>query len=102
MFAIIARLVARIGHSRATGLLVACGLLIGMVVAGGVVLLLIGLRYDAIANSERELKNLALTISEEMDRGLQGVDLLQLGLIEHMRQLGIASPETFEQQMNSF
>ena len=60
------------------------------------------MRANDIANAGRELKNLSLILSEELDRRLEGLDLLQLGLIEHMRQLGIASPESLKQQMTSF
>ena len=60
------------------------------------------LRANDISDAERELKNLSFILSEELDRRLEGLDLLQLGLIEHMRQLGIESPKSFKQQMTSF
>ena len=55
-----------------------------------------------IADAERELKNLSFILSEELDRRLQGLDLLQFGLIEHMQQLGIELPELFKREMTSF
>lgn len=94
--------IGMIGRARARHLLVACGLLIGLTLACSAALVFIQLRQDDIVNSERELKNLALTIADQVDSGLQGVDLLQLGLIGHMRALGITSSDSFEQQMKSF
>ena len=94
--------IGMIGRARARHLLVACGLLIGLTLACSAALVFIQLRQDDIVNSERELKNLALTIADQVDSALQGVDLLQLGLIGHMRELGITSTKSFEQQMKSF
>lgn len=101
MLSRIARLAAFIGHARARLLLVACGLLIGLTVAAGAVLLLLDLRRHNIADTERELKNLSLILAEETDRSFQAAELVQLGLIEHMRELGIDSPEEFEARMGS-
>ena len=33
------------------------------------------------------MKNLSFILSEELDRRLQGLDLLHVGLIEHLQQL---------------
>jgi diguanylate cyclase (GGDEF)-like protein len=94
--------IGMIGRARARHLLVACGLLIGLTLACSAVLVFIQLRHDDVDDSERELKNLALTIADQVDSSLQGVDLLQLGLIGHMRELGITSPESFENEMKTF
>ncbi len=67
----------------------ACGLAIGLVLAAAATWFIVALRANDIADAERELNNLSLILSEELDRRLQGLDLLQLGLIEHMQQLGI-------------
>jgi diguanylate cyclase (GGDEF)-like protein len=45
------------------------------------------------------MRNVALMLSEQDDRLLQSVDLVQLALLEHMRQLGIDSPRKFERMM---
>ena len=89
-----ATLVAQFGHARARNLLIACGLLLGIAVATSTVLLLIELRNEDLADSARELKNLSLTLAEETDRGLQAAEAIQTGLIDHMRQLRIDSPDS--------
>ena len=95
-----ARLAASIGHDRTRHLLVACGLLIGLTLATVMTWFVMELRQHAIADATRELRNDALMLAEEMDRLLQSVDLVQQSLIEHMREIGIDSPEKFEHQMS--
>jgi diguanylate cyclase (GGDEF)-like protein len=102
MLSRIARIAALVGHARARHLLVACGLLIGLVLAVAIVLISLELRNDARKHNKQDLRNLALVLSEEIDRNFQAVELVQLGLIEHMRELGIDTPEKFAQQMTSF
>ena len=72
----------------------ACGLLLGIAVATSTVLLLVELRNEDLADSARELKNLSLTLAGETDRGLQAAEAIQTGLIDHMRQIGIDSPDS--------
>jgi hypothetical protein len=96
-----ATLAAYIGHARARHLLVACGLIIGLTLAATVSWFVVTLRYDVIADAARELRNDALMLAEAEDRLLQAVDMVQLGLIEHMRELGVDSPESFERLMAS-
>ena len=102
MLSRIARLAALVGHARARHLLVACGLLIGLVLAVAIVVINLALRSEAVEHKKQDLKNLALVLSEEIDRSFQAVELVQLGLIDHMRELGIDTPEKFAQQMTSF
>ncbi len=97
-----ARLAALVGHARARNLLVACGLLIGLVLGGTAAWIIVDLHSDHLAHEKQDLTNLAFILSEEMSHEIQGIDLLQLSLIGHMRQLGIQSPESFEQEMRSF
>ena len=97
-----ARLAALVGHARARNLLVACGLLIGLVLGGTAAWIIVDLHSDHLAHEKQDLTNLAFILSEEMSHEIQGIDLLQLSLIGHMRQLGIQSPELFEQEMRSF
>jgi diguanylate cyclase (GGDEF)-like protein len=90
------------GHVRARNLLIVCGIVIGLALASAATWFLAESRANDISDAERELKNLSFILSEELDRRLQGLDLLQVGLIEHMQQLGIDSPESFKRQMTSF
>ncbi len=85
---------AQIGHARARNLLIACGLLLGIAVAISTLLLLIKLHNGVLADAARELKNLSLTLAEETDRGLQAAEAIQTGLIDHMSQIGIDSPDS--------
>ena len=64
--------------------------------------IIVDLHSDHLAHEKQDLTNLAFILSEEMSHEIQGIDLLQLSLIGHMRQLGIQSPESFEQEMRSF
>jgi diguanylate cyclase (GGDEF)-like protein len=97
----VARFAARLGHARAAHLLVVCGLVIGLGMAAAVTWIVVDLRSTHIDHAKQNLNNLAFLLSEELDRGLQGVDLLQLGLIDHLRGLSVSSPELFAQQMQS-
>jgi diguanylate cyclase (GGDEF)-like protein len=96
-----ARLAALIGHARARNMMVACGLLLGVVLGSAAIWFVIALRQSEIADTERELRNTALILAAEMDRDFQAAELLQLGLIERMRQQGIDSPELLARQMAS-
>src|SRR5215472_18752099 len=97
----IARLAAYIGHARARYMLVFCGLLLGLVLAASSVWFVTELRREDIADTERELKNIALTLAEVIDRDFAAVELVQLNLIEHLRELGIDTPDEFTRQMAS-
>ena len=92
MLSRIGRLAAFIGHARARYLLLACGLLIGLVLAGGTLVLLLELRRHDIADAELELRDLTLVLAADSDRGLQAVEVVQFGLIKHLRELGIDLP----------
>jgi diguanylate cyclase (GGDEF)-like protein len=96
------RLAALIGHARTRALLVACGLIVGIGLAAAVGWITVDLRSDHLNHARRDLGNLALVLAEQVDRELQGIDLLQLGLIDHMRQQGIASADAFSREMSSF
>ena len=90
-----ARLAAYIGHARARYLLSFCGLLVGLVLAIAAALFLAELRREYLANTERELLNTAQILAADLDHDLRATDLVQLELFEHMRALGIDTPEDF-------
>jgi diguanylate cyclase (GGDEF)-like protein/PAS domain S-box-containing protein len=96
-----ARLATWIGHARARHLLLACGLLVGLTLTLSSVWFVCELRRNDLADTQQELTNLALALAEETDRSFQAAELVQNSLIEHMRQIGVASPEAFENQMAS-
>jgi diguanylate cyclase (GGDEF)-like protein len=94
-----ALLAARLGHARARSLLLFGGLFIGIIFAVAMTWFIVTLRQTEIKDAVREMRNVALMLSEQDDRLLQSVDLVQLALLEHMRQLGIDSPRKFERMM---
>jgi diguanylate cyclase (GGDEF)-like protein len=102
MLSRIGRLAAFIGHARARYILMACGLLIGLVIAGSALLLAQELRRESIWNAGQAMKNLAFVLSEETDRVFQTVELVQLGLIDRMREAGIDTPDRFAEQIDGF
>lgn len=94
-------LAALLGHPRARHVLVACSLFTGLVLAAAMTWHVLASRQGVIDDAVREMRNDALMLAEDEDRLLQAVDVVQLGLIEHMRAIGIDSPETFAQLMTS-
>ena len=101
MLSRLARLTAYLGHARARLFLVVCGTLVCAVVCLGAVLLILELRHAAVAEAKRNLSNLALVLSVELDLSLQALDLVELGLIELMRQSGIDTREALQHSMAS-
>ncbi len=97
----IAGLAPLVHRARVRYLLLCGGMFIGLVLAAGAALLVVSLRRDAVEESARDLKNLALVLDEEIDRSFQTVQLAQNALIEHMRELGIDTPEKFDSRMAS-
>jgi diguanylate cyclase (GGDEF)-like protein/PAS domain S-box-containing protein len=62
--------------------------------------ILSNLRSRVIADSERELQNVALVLAEQADRQFQAIELVQIALIERIQSLGTTSSEDFERQMS--
>jgi diguanylate cyclase (GGDEF)-like protein len=58
------------------------------------------LRDRALFESERELKNTALILAEQMDRTFQAIDLVQSSVIEKIQSLGIVSSEDYARRMS--
>src|SRR4029077_6601710 len=75
------------------------GLLLGLALAVTGEWVVGDLQSDHISHAKQDLTRLSVVLAAELDRELQGIDLLALSLIEHMRQLGIESPDAFDQQM---
>jgi diguanylate cyclase (GGDEF)-like protein/PAS domain S-box-containing protein len=88
-------------HSAPTRLLVFCGLLLVAAVAISTGFILSNLRSRALADSEREVRNIALVLAEHTDRAFQALDLVQTSLIDRMQTLGISSIDDYERQMSS-
>ena len=82
--------------------LIAAGIIVGLVLAVGAVTLALISRRDTIIAASRQLTTLALVLAEETDRGFQAAELLQLGLIQSMRDNGIDTPQEFTRVMASY
>ena len=97
----LAQIAARLGSPRARHLLVAGGLLTGLVLAAAMTWYVVTSRQTVIDDAVREMRNDALMLAEDEDRLLQAVDVMQLRLIDYMRGIGVASPEQLAQLMTS-
>jgi diguanylate cyclase (GGDEF)-like protein len=58
-------------------------------------------RNRALADSERELKNTALILSEQIDRSFQALDIVQSSVVQRIESLKISSNQDFLRQMSS-
>jgi diguanylate cyclase (GGDEF)-like protein/PAS domain S-box-containing protein len=59
------------------------------------------LRDRALSDSERELRNTALIIADQIDRSFQAVDLVQSSIIDGVQSLGIVSKEDYSRLMST-
>src|SRR5260370_42230473 len=86
-------------HSAPIRLFVLCGLLLVAAVGISTGFTLSNLRSRALADSERQLGNIALVLAEQTDRAFQALDVVQISLIEQMRAIGITSGDDYERRM---
>jgi PAS domain-containing protein len=81
-------------------LLVLCGVLLATAVTTGTWGTLYNLHNRALADSSRELRNVALVLAEQIDRAFQALELVETSLMERMQTLGISSDEDYDRQMS--
>ena len=87
-------------RARPVALPIACAIVLITAIAAGTSALVFHFRDRALADTERELSNIALILAEQSDRAFQAVELVQKSLIEQMRSRGITSSEDYERQMS--
>jgi diguanylate cyclase (GGDEF)-like protein len=87
-------------RSRPIRYLVLCGVLLIAAIIVSTSIMVDNLRDRALFDSERELKNTALILAEQIDRSFQAVDLVQSSVIEKIQTLGIASSEDFARRLS--
>jgi signal transduction histidine kinase len=87
-------------RSRPIQLLLVCGLVLVAAIAISTAFLLSNLREQALADSERELQNIALVLAEQADRTFQALELVQTSLIERMQSHGIDSREEYQREVS--
>jgi diguanylate cyclase (GGDEF)-like protein len=80
--------------------LIICGVLLIAAIAVSTAIMVGNFRNRALDDNERELKNTALILAEEIDRSFQGLELVQRSVIEKIQSLGIASSEDYARQMS--
>jgi len=95
------RITKLLGHQGARHLLIAGGLVIGLMLGVGTAWLIVASRQDDIRDSARELSNLSYILAEETDRAFQSMQLVQIGLADRVRELGIDTPGKFDQELAS-
>jgi diguanylate cyclase (GGDEF)-like protein len=80
--------------------LILCGAALIAAIVIGTAIMASNLRDRALSDSERELKNTALILAEQIDRSFQAVDLVQSSVIEKIQALGITSSEDYARRMS--
>ncbi len=88
-------------HNRPIRYLILCGVLIIAAIVAATAIMVGNLRDRALSESERELKNTALILAEQLDRTFQAIDLVQSSVIEKIQSLEIASSGDYARQMSS-
>jgi PAS domain S-box-containing protein len=91
----------RAGRSRMVASLVLGGLVLIIAIATATVMLIANARDRAIADTNRELKNTAFILAEQIDRAFQALELVQRSTIERMESLGIKSQEDLRKGMST-
>ncbi len=79
----------------AVPMLVSCGILVGVTLAAGATMLTPTSRQQDIVNGQLELKKFVHVLAEEIGRGFQAEELVQLDLIGDMTNAGIDSSQKF-------
>ena len=69
--------------------LIICGMTLIAAIVIGTAIMVGNLRDRSLLESERELKNTALILAEQIDRTFQGIDLVQSSVLEKIKSLGI-------------
>jgi diguanylate cyclase (GGDEF)-like protein len=80
--------------------LILCGVILIAAIIIGTAIMVGSFRNRAMADSERELKNTALILAEQIDRAFQALDRVQRSVIERIQWLGVASSEDYARQMS--
>ncbi|MDR3539015.1 MAG: EAL domain-containing protein [Acetobacteraceae bacterium] len=93
------------GKSRLWGrpvpLLMAGQILLGVVLAVATVLLVVQLRDRRLAQAERGLQIQALTLADQAERAIEGVELLQTVLQDHLHTATLPTPAAFRESLSS-
>lgn len=80
--------------------LILCGVLFIAAIVVSTSIMVVNFRNRALLESERELRNTALILAEQVDRSFQAVDLVQRNVVEKIQSLGITSSEDYARYMS--
>jgi hypothetical protein len=80
-------------------LLYACTCLIVAVLAGAFAASALNLRETTLRNTEQNLRNVSLTLAEQADRAVQGLDLVLSNLNEYLVTAGVGDSASYRQKM---
>jgi hypothetical protein len=80
--------------------LILCGALLIAAIVVSTAIMVVNFRSRALDESERELKNTALILAEQIDRTFQAMGLAQSSVVEKIQSLRIASSEYYARQMS--
>ena len=72
------------------------------VIIAAACMLLANLRSEQIAKSNRDLASLASLLSQQIDRSFQSIELVQAGVLDRIKALGIKSPEDLSLLMSGY
>jgi diguanylate cyclase (GGDEF)-like protein len=87
-------------RSRPVAWLLACGVLFAILIALGTAVMLSSLRDKALGDAKRELSNISLVLSEQVDRSFQAVELVQTNLLERLEASSLSGSEEFLRLMS--
>ena len=86
--------------SRPNQLIIGASAVVIFVIIAAAWVLLSDLRAREITKSKRDLESLTLVLAGQIERSFQSIQIIQNGLIDRMRNLGIASTADLERQMS--
>jgi diguanylate cyclase (GGDEF)-like protein/PAS domain S-box-containing protein len=80
--------------------LIICGMTLIAAIVVSTAIMVDNLRDRALRDSERELKNTALIMADQVDRAFQAIDLVQSSVVEKIKSLGVSSSEDYARLMS--
>jgi hypothetical protein len=97
----LARSAAFVDAKGARHLLLVLGAILSLALGVDTTLALIHMRDQDIAEAQDQLRKLALLLATDIDRVFYDAELMQLELIDDLRDRGIDTPEQFAQQVGT-
>jgi PAS domain S-box-containing protein len=85
--------------SRQIRLLCLCGSFLVVAIVGATVTFAVGMRNQALEDTERELGNIGSVLAEQTAQSFRALDLVQASIIEHMRAKEVETEHHLEQLM---